>query len=219
MPTTTFVPPTVSRAAFCPPVCISLCGADGKPAVIRQGAGLAASPVSPTGAAPPLSSSTHTQININNILSTAQGGGGCLETYEVVCKEKQLKTSLAFSLLFIPARLVIKLKIHVPFRVRSVLSTELYILKLLWSVPLEIWGALATSLICFLSVTPQCLLRSPRGSGCWRWARRAAGIPQAMGAEYPRDHHGHPRCRSPEAADSRPPCPRLPGLQTKQIRL
>lgn len=63
--TTTFVPPTLSRAASCRPVCVSPRGADGKPAVIRQGAGLAASPVPPTGAAPPLSSSTRTQININ----------------------------------------------------------------------------------------------------------------------------------------------------------
>lgn len=89
--------------------------------------------------------------------------GGCFEPCRVVCKEKQLKTSLAFSTLFIPVRLVIKLKIHVPFRLMSVLSTRVCILELLWSAPLEIWGALALSLVAFLSAIPQYLLCGHRG--------------------------------------------------------
>lgn len=131
--------------------------------------------------------------------------GGCFEPCRVVRKEKQLKTSLAFSTLFIPVSLVIKLKIHVPFRLMSVLSTRVCILELLWSAPLEIWGALALSLVTFLSAIP---LWSPRGSAvlrgwwCQQWARRGPGTPQAADAAHPWDCRGHLRCRSPGAADS-----------------
>lgn len=65
---------------------------------------------------------------------------------------------LVFSTLFVPVRLVIKLKIHMPFGLRSILSTKVYVLELLWFAPSEIRGAVALALVAFLSAIPQYLL-------------------------------------------------------------
>lgn len=99
------------------------------------------------------------------------GVGGCFEPCSLVCKGKQLKASLAFPTLFIPARLVIKSKIHMPFGLTSVLSTRGCIVELLWSVPLEIQRALALSLLTLPSAVPQYLPCAHRGV----WRCRGAG--------------------------------------------
>lgn len=75
-----------------------------------------------------------------------------------LCVKRSSSKPCCLSTLFIPTRSVIKLKIHVPFGLRSVLSTKVYILELLWFAPLEIWGALALALVAFLSAIPYYLL-------------------------------------------------------------
>lgn len=125
--------------------------------------------------------------------------GESFEPCSLVCKEEQLKTSLAFSTQFIPVRLVIKLKIHVPPGLLSVLSTNGCILEPLWFAPSEVW---AGPFHHCLSDVPQYLLCGHRGFRGAGSGHRGAGTPQAVEVEDPWDCRGYPRYWSPRAADS-----------------
>lgn len=107
-----------------------------------------------------------------------------------LCVKGSSSRPCCLSTLFIPTRSVIKLKIHVPFGLRSVLSTKVYILELLWFASLERWGALALALVAFLSAIPQYLwslrgLMTLRGWWCCWWAWRRPWTPKPWELHIP----------------------------------